>query len=1164
MAITGTLNTDAFKQYIKAQSTGGSFSSLPSRSRDDEEDDDSEQWATARPQHTPIKTTTLDNLFGEDAEAEHDRSQSSISTIKGKPKLTAEYLKSLDAGAEDDDEDADALLAGVPHHARLETDASIATIKPEAASKPSVGAGVRPESSSTMGMSTYAPSALVPNDTGMSTYGPPRSTERSRAPSILSAGGDDMRFSQWDMQGGAAAAAAANQMINQEEKLTSTTLDRPATPQAAKPAAAESSVEKAAAEVPASSQASSLAAGASATTFQPDAHSESPATLSSLLSKGRPARALFAINGEAAFNELSLSAGQTFQVISDDLQGGWSLAVVSDNTASEGWRRGLVPNGWYAFEREMLPPRSVEEPDASAAQSGGLVEEQKESHSGYIAAPTTAASRLFAAGQLHSPPILEQDLAPGTSLHPRDASRASLPRPSGPSRATQALSQLVVASPEHLRARSFDGRSDDGGGRAASMRRGPSNASIAVPEAEQRNSDGNGNAVADEQRASTSTLSPPRPTAFVQPFSRAFNRFSPFVSSGAEAYLLSPDPIVNYAPHRPRCHQKTSSSNGSSPSPNATVAHLRDTSATTLASQDEDGEDGNASADSARYEVESGPSGELRWRDQLPRFWVEVHDAHYMRPPKRRTGWLLGAPEGYVLYQVTTRFVEEEVDGQDADSAGASPPLDPSHPSSAPLQSLTVSRRFQHFVWLATHLSTSYPLIPLPPLPAKSRSRRFDRHFVEERRKVLATFLERVARHPVLRQDDAVTSFLTGGAAEAEDEEEGRIAATVGESIQEWDEWVIEEEGRQQYRQASATASTSASAADGSGHHLLAPCADFFARSLHKEFAIDAEDVESEWKAAERWNGLVEEAVSGSQQDAVLETMRRFREDALQAGEGYKALGRSLLRLTTTGGDGGNAKVTQRHSWCWRPHCPSCSILTSCMQETADALHDVGALQDQQARDALFHLHERLWSISRPHAVNADLWEVGKETLSRYELARNADAAAGLTQLQQQQQKTRTAAPAAKLPVETAELLASKAETVLNVCMAELDRVHEDKVEDWAKVGRDVLDGQIAFHRAALERLEAAREGWTDEAWRERGARQAAGIVDERSPYLAQLGAARVAPPAPLPQPSAQLLQPGVLERGILRPVGLAGDYFLSVMGLGTSAEGFNEEARAR
>lgn len=44
------------------------------------------------------------------------------------------------------------------------------------------------------------------------------------------------------------------------------------------------------------------------------------------------------------------------------------------------------------------------------------------------------------------------------------------------------------------------------------------------------------------------------------------------------------------------------------------------------------------------------------------------------------------------------------------------------------------------------------------------------------------------------------------------------------------------------------------------------------------------------------------------------------------------------------------------------------------------------------------------------------------------------------------------------------EAMAARCETVLNVTCSELDRVHRERVEDWASIGKSVLDAEIEKH----------------------------------------------------------------------------------------------------
>ncbi|KAL9702400.1 hypothetical protein quinque_005918 [Culex quinquefasciatus] len=63
---------------------------------------------------------------------------------------------------------------------------------------------------------------------------------------------------------------------------------------------------------------------------------------------------------------------------------------------------------------------------------------------------------------------------------------------------------------------------------------------------------------------------------------------------------------------------------------------------------------------------------------------------------------------------------------------------------------IAVSRRYKHFDWLHEQLVKKFCLIPVPPLPDKQISGRYDEEFVEHRRVQLQEFVDWMCRHPVL------------------------------------------------------------------------------------------------------------------------------------------------------------------------------------------------------------------------------------------------------------------------------------------------------------------------------------------------------------------------------------------------------------------------------
>ncbi|PRD27858.1 UNVERIFIED_CONTAM: lst-4 [Trichonephila clavipes] len=74
---------------------------------------------------------------------------------------------------------------------------------------------------------------------------------------------------------------------------------------------------------------------------------------------------------------------------------------------------------------------------------------------------------------------------------------------------------------------------------------------------------------------------------------------------------------------------------------------------------------------------------------------------------------------------------------------------------------IEVSRRFKHFDWLHERLETKYALIPIPPLPGKQFSGRYEDMFIEHRMIQLQMWVNRICHHPVLGHCDVWKHFIT-------------------------------------------------------------------------------------------------------------------------------------------------------------------------------------------------------------------------------------------------------------------------------------------------------------------------------------------------------------------------------------------------------------------
>lgn len=193
---------------------------------------------------------------------------------------------------------------------------------------------------------------------------------------------------------------------------------------------------------------------------------------------------------------------------------------------------------------------------------------------------------------------------------------------------------------------------------------------------------------------------------------KSVNRFSSFVTSGAEAFILSGSPAKD----------------------------KEDTSAPAF---DEDHLQFGVGEEADCHYVDAGPS----WRAKTPPFNILVHS------PSKRSSVLSGA---YTVYNITSIFPSISP----TDWVEVADPEDRHPPSPTSTTRITVMRRFSHFVMLHTALARRLPGIALPPLPEKQYAGRFSDDFVEARRGDLERYLNKIVRHPVIRYAEIVVFFL--------------------------------------------------------------------------------------------------------------------------------------------------------------------------------------------------------------------------------------------------------------------------------------------------------------------------------------------------------------------------------------------------------------------
>lgn len=113
-------------------------------------------------------------------------------------------------------------------------------------------------------------------------------------------------------------------------------------------------------------------------------------------------------------------------------------------------------------------------------------------------------------------------------------------------------------------------------------------------------------------------------------------------------------------------------------------------------------------------------------------FWKQIRDPYTVRvaSPKKETKFK--GMKTFIAYQLTPSF-----------------------------NNIAVSRRYKQFDWLHERLVDKFAIIPVPPLPDKQISGRYEEQFIEHRRVQLQEFVDWVCRHPVISTCDVWMHFLT-------------------------------------------------------------------------------------------------------------------------------------------------------------------------------------------------------------------------------------------------------------------------------------------------------------------------------------------------------------------------------------------------------------------
>ncbi|KAI8363710.1 hypothetical protein B0O80DRAFT_434330 [Mortierella sp. GBAus27b] len=466
---------------------------------------------------------------------------------------------------------------------------------------------------------------------------------------------------------------------------------------------------------------------------------------------------------------------------------------------------------------------------------------------------------------------------------------------------------------------------------------------------------------------------------------RQLNRFSWFVTTGAEEFLLTGganskkqgqgDAAAQNSSVQDLYEKSPPSSGGSlrfQQQPHGIVSSVRSHSGDKIVEEEEEEDE---VTESDKHYILSGPS----WQEKAPLFTVRVHD-----PETKRK--MVGMQE-YTIFQVTSTFTQGV--------------------------SVTVERRYSQFEWLYERLVSKFGALVLPPLPEKQYAGRFSEEFIERRRRALERFLNRLVRHPVLRYSDLLTHFLScsddGDWKRAEKKfDNDRITGTA-----------------------------------------------FFQHVYHPEFNVNEDgDIDLMEKFNAHSKGT--EKLMPFLTDATM----AYKEGISDSQFRYKRLGLALLNMISTTKDGPEHQTLNNDlAWCWREKCPACLRLTKAMQITSETMQLMADVHQTHITEGCLPWQEMIKENSAPSSTFAPLIDMHQGTHKK------------LVEVVEKEQT---------MEEIDSETVKSRCDTVFNISLAEMDRVHDERVQDFQKGTKDFLDSQIAYHEKMLAHLKQARAAFDE------------------------------------------------------------------------------------
>ncbi|KAF9297965.1 hypothetical protein BGZ88_008431 [Linnemannia elongata] len=224
----------------------------------------------------------------------------------------------------------------------------------------------------------------------------------------------------------------------------------------------------------------------------------------------------------------------------------------------------------------------------------------------------------------------------------------------------------------------------------------------------------------------------------------------------------------------------------------------------------------------------------------------------------------------------------------------------------------------------------------------------------------------------------------------------------------------------------------------------------FFQHVYHPEFNVNED---GDMDLVERFSAHCRgsERLMPFLTDATMAYKEGISDSAFQ----YKRFGLALLNLISTSKDGiENQTLNDDLAWCWRENCNDCLRLTKAMQTTAETMNLMAEIKQTHISDGCLPWQETIREHATPSTNYAPLVDMHTGTHKK------------LVEVFEKEQT---------MEEIDSETVKSRCDTVFNITLAEMDRAHDERVQDFQKGTKEFLDAQIAYHEKMLAHLKQAR-----------------------------------------------------------------------------------------